>query len=199
MADKDKTTKDFNPEDQSFAEEVTEQNGTDSTKDFMENETTTSNGITMNGLLADLEKATSLQEEYLTLAQRVQADFDNFRKRNQSVRAEAHLDGASDIIKVFLPVVDNIERALEAGKDSQDQALYEGVELVHRQIMEIFEKQGIQAINRLGEKFDPNIENAMLQGSCDDGEPGTVCAVMQKGYKMNEVVLRYAMVQVVPE
>ena len=153
----------------------------------------------IDGLVADLQKAIALQEEYLTLAQRVQADFDNFRKRNQQIRADAYQDGSIDTFKALLPVVDNLERALEAGQQSSDQGLFEGVQLVYKQLMEVFEKKNITPINRIGEKFDPNLENAMLQGTPEDGEPGTVCAVFQKGYQMNDTVLRYAMVQVVPE
>lgn len=164
-----------------------------------ERETEQGEPPTVASLLADLESATALQEEYLTMAQRVQADFDNFRKRNQQIRSEAYHDGAMDMVKVLLPVVDNIERALEAGEKSPDKPFYEGVQLVYKQLLDIFDKKGIAEINRLGEKFDPNLENAMLQGSPEDGEPGTVCAVFQKGYQMDGIVLRYAMVQVVPE
>ena len=64
---------------------------------------------------------------------------------------------------------------------------------------EIYEKLGVHPIDRLGEKFDPNLENAVLQGSAEEGEPGTVCQVLQKGYEMNGTVLRHAMVKVVAE
>ena len=139
------------------------------------------------------------RDEYLNVAQRVQADFENFRRRNQNLRKEAYEDGAKAFVSVMLPVVDNLERALDAAKESADEALREGVELVYRQLCEAFEKQGISPICRLGEKFDPALENAVLQGSSEDGEPGTVCEVFQKGYQMKEAVLRHAMVKVVPE
>ena len=146
-----------------------------------------------------LEEAMVQAEEYLSLAQRVQADFENFRRRNQNVRSEAFDDGARAFAATLLPVVDNLERAVGAGKESSDQALREGVEMVCRQLLEVFEKRGIRPISRLGERFDPNLEDAVLQGDPEEGKPGTVCEVFQKGYQMGDMVLRHAMVKVVPE
>ena len=144
-----------------------------------------------------LEASRQKAEEYLNLAQRVQADFDNFRRRNQSVRADAYEEGARDLVKTLLPVVDNLERALAA--DSADDTLKAGVAMVCKQLMDILEKRGVEVIDRAGEKFDPNLETAVLQGTEDDGEKGTVCQVLQKGYRMGGVILRSAMVKVVPE
>lgn len=135
-------------------------------------------------------------EEYLNLAQRVQADFDNFRRRNSAVRAEAYEDGRRDTVKELLPVLDNIERALVSAGE-EESALKTGVEMVHRGLMETLKRMGVEAIDRLGEPFDPELENAVLQGGEDEGEPGTVCAVLQKGYRLGNRVLRHAMVKVV--
>lgn len=146
-----------------------------------------------------LAEALAKQEEYLNMAQRVQADFDNFRRRNQNVRKEAFDEGARAFAATLLPVIDNLERAIAAAAASSDESLKSGVEMVHRQLCECFEKRGITAIDRLGEPFDPNLENAVMQGAEDEGEPGTVCAVFQKGYQMEGMVLRHAMVKVVPE
>lgn len=155
---------------------------------------------TVTGEIADaLAAAVSKQEEYLNMAQRVQADFDNFRRRNQNVRKESFDDGTRAFATTLLPVIDNFERAISAAADSSDAALKEGVQMVHRQLCDAFEKRGITTIDRKGETFDPNLENAVMQGSADDGEPGTVCEVFQKGYQMEGVVLRHAMVKVVPE
>lgn len=142
-----------------------------------------------------LMKAQQQAEEYLNLAQRVQADFDNFRKRTKATRAEAFEDGARDFIKNLLPVVDNLERALS--QPTEDESFRTGVQMIYRQLMDALEKRGVEVIDRAGEKFDPNLENAVMQGTADEGEPGTVCTVLQKGYKMGEAVLRYAMVKVV--
>lgn len=148
---------------------------------------------------AALAEAQAKQEEYLAMAQRVQADFENYRRRNQNVRKEAFDDGARAFATTLLPVIDNLERALAAASASPDESLRSGVEMVLRQMCEAFEKRGITPIDRLGEKFDPNLENAVMQGAPDEGEPGCVCAVLQKGYQMEGVVLRHAMVKVVPE
>ena len=96
-----------------------------------------------------------------------------------------------------MPVVDNFERAL--AQESTDEALMTGVRMVYKQLTEALEKRGVTPIDRLGEKFDPALENAVMQGSAEEGEPGTVCAVLQKGYKMGDAVLRHAMVKVVAE
>ena len=144
-----------------------------------------------------LEASRQKAEEYLNLAQRVQADFDNFRRRNQSVRADAYEDGARDLVKTLLPVVDNLERALAA--ESTDDTLKAGVAMVCKQLMDVLTKRGVEVIDRPGEVFDPNLETAVLQGTEDDGEKGTVCQVLQKGYRMGGVILRSAMVKVVPE
>ena len=149
-------------------------------------------------LLQELESATAKAEEYLNLAQRVQADFDNFRRRNESVRSDAFADGQRNVITAMLPVLDNLERALEAAGES-DNSLRTGVEMTLRQLRDALTKLGVTPIDRLGEKFDPKVENAILQGSPDEGEPGTVCAVLQKGYMVGSFVLRHAMVKVVPD
>ena len=88
---------------------------------------------------------------------------------------------------------------MEAAAGSQDEALKNGVEMVLKQMTETYEKLSVKPINRLGEKFDPNLENAILQGTAEEGEPGTVCQVLQKGYMIGDKVLRHAMVKVVPE
>ena len=140
----------------------------------------------------ELDAAKAQAEEYLTLDQRVQADL-------SILRAAAYNEGIRSLAAVLLPVMDNLERAVDAAKDSPDAQLREGVGLVLRQLSEVFQKQGITPIDRLGEKFDPNLENALMQGTAEDGEPGTVCQVFQKGYQLGKYVLRHAMVKVVPD
>ena len=139
-----------------------------------------------------LDEANAKAAEYLALAQRVQADFENFRRRNESVRTDAYADGRKDTAALMLPVLDNLERAV-------DEALKNGVEMVLKQMTDAYAKLDVKPIDRMGEKFDPNLENAILQGTEEDGEPGTVCQVLQKGYMIGDKVLRHAMVKVVPE
>ncbi len=146
-----------------------------------------------------LDEANAKADEYLALAQRVQADFENFRRRNENVRTDAYADGRKDTAALMLPVLDNLERAVEAAAGSPDEALRNGVEMVLKQMADVYGKLDVKPIDRLGEKFDPNLENAILQGTEEDGEPGTVCQVLQKGYLIGDKVLRHAMVKVVPE
>lgn len=143
----------------------------------------------------ELAQSAQKCDEYLDMAQRARADFENYRRRNQSVRAEAFEDGAREFIKTLLPVVDNLERALEA--QTEETALGEGVKLVYKQLCDTLQKRGVTVIDRKGQPFDPMLENAVMQGTAEDGEPGTVCAVLQKGYQLGNTVLRHAMVKVV--
>jgi len=149
----------------------------------------------MQSLEARLSEAEAQRDEYLTMAQRVQADFDNFRRRNQSVRAEAFEDGAASFIKTILPVCDNLERALAT--ESSDEALCSGVKLVQKQLLEALEKRGVTVIDRVGQPFDPRLEDAVTQGTPEEGEPGTVAQVFLKGYQLGDQVLRHAMVKVI--
>ena len=146
-----------------------------------------------------LEEANAKASEYLALAQRVQADFENYRRRNESIRTDAYADGRKDTAALMLPVLDNLERAVAAAAESPDEALKNGVEMVLKQMSDVYGKLDVKPIDRLGEKFDPNLENAIMQGTEEDGEPGTVCQVLQKGYLIGDKVLRHAMVKVVPE
>lgn len=150
--------------------------------------------IDLAAVIAQAAKA----DEYLALAQRTQADFDNFRRRNESVRADAMVEGQRSVVKAMLPVLDNLERALAAPAAEND-ALRTGLEMTHKQMLAALEKLGVTAVDRVGEVFDPNVEEAIMQAPADAGEPGTVAMVLQKGYLMGSYLLRAAMVQVVAE
>lgn len=175
------------PETEETAEETTEET---------ENTAEPAEDLSRN---SELEEAKAKAAEYLAMAQRIQADFENYRKRNESVRADAYAEGRKDVAAVMLPVLDNLERAVEAAASSPDEALKSGMELVLKQMTDVYQKLEVTPIDRTGEKFDPNLENAVLQGTADEGEPGTVCQVLQKGYRMGDRILRHAMVKVVAE
>ena len=162
-------------------------------------EETASEAVPKDPAQQALEEATAKANEYLALAQRVQADFENYRRRNESIRTDAYADGRKDTAALMLPVLDNLERAVAAASESTDEALKNGVEMVLKQMTDVYGKLDVKPIDRLGEKFDPNLENAIMQGTEDEGEPGTVCQVLQKGYLIGDKVLRHAMVKVVPE
>ncbi len=152
--------------------------------------------IDVAGLQAELDKTKAQCEEYLDLAQRKQAEFANYRRRTEGVRQEAFDDGRRDAIDKLLPIIDNLERALSAAGENEE-GLKSGVDMVLRQTKETFAKMGVEEIDPLGQPFDAELHNAVMQGSEDEGEPGTVCAVFQKGYKLGNRVIRHAMVKVV--
>ena len=142
-----------------------------------------------------LKAAEQKRDEYLDMAQRVQAEFDNFRRRNNAARSEAWFDGARETVLLMLPVIDNLERALAAQPEKTP--LRDGVEMVHRQMLDVLSKRGVTEIDCLGKPFDPELENAVAQADSSEGEPGTVCTVLQKGYRTEDRVIRHAMVRVV--
>ena len=152
--------------------------------------------VDIKALQEELEKAKAQSDEYLDLAQRKQAEFANYRRRTEGIRAEAYDDGRREAISQLLPVVDNLERALAAAGEEEN-ALKSGVEMVLRQTRDALTKMGVEEIDPQGQPFDAELMNAVKQGSADEGEPGTVCMVLQKGYKLGERVIRHAMVKVV--
>ena len=151
--------------------------------------------VDVKALQAELEKAKAQSDEYLDLAQRKQAEFANYRRRTEGIRAEAFDDGRREAISQLLPIVDNLERALAAA--GEEDALKSGVEMVLRQTREALTKMGVEEIDPQGQPFDAELMNAVMQGTAEEGEPGTVCKVLQKGYKLGERVIRHAMVKVV--
>lgn len=123
---------------------------------------------------------------------RLQADFDNFRKRNASVVSKTREETTKDVLSDLLTIADNLERALDA---IQDECTKAGILLVMNQVQTIFKKYGVTEINALNEDFDPNFHNAIMQE--ENGEQaGKVTMVFQKGYMIKDKVLRYATVRV---
>jgi molecular chaperone GrpE len=164
------------------------------TDDAPQQNTPTDSTAQLDALKAAAEKAAKERDEYLNLAQRVQADFDNFRRRNQNVRQEAYASGGHDMLVKLLPVFDNLERAASA--EGSADALREGVQMVLRQLCGVLDAAGVQEITAQGEPFDPNVHNAVMQEEAPDAESGTVTAVLQKGYRAGDKILRHCMVKV---
>ncbi len=132
-------------------------------------------------------------EDYLALAQRIQADFENYRKRAAREAAAAGERARSGLVRELLPVVDNLERALASAEEGE-QHLAEGVRLVHSELIAVLERNGIQQFDPAGEKFDPAEHEALSVR--DEGEAGLVLDVVEKGYRTNGSVLRPARVVV---
>ena len=135
------------------------------------------------------------RDEYLALAQRSQADFENWRKRAAKEAAAAGERAKSGLVRELLPVVDNLERALESAEESE-QHLAEGVRLVHSELLAVLERNGVEAFDPQGEKFDPEVHEALSTREQDGAQPGTVLDVVEKGYRANGIVLRPARVVV---
>lgn len=135
--------------------------------------------------------------EYLDAAKRIKAEFDNFRKRNETVRSDSYNEGVAQAVLMMLPVLDNLERAQETFAQAEEGQRV-GMELILRQMMDSLEKLGVELIPAEGVKFDPNLHQAVMQIEAgEDQESGDVAQVLMKGYRMGDKVLRYAMVAVV--
>ena len=135
------------------------------------------------------------RDRYLDLAKRTQADFDNYRKRAAKDAAAAGARAKAGLVRELLPVVDNLERALASAAES-DAALAEGVRLVHADLVGVLERNGIEANEPTGERFDPTEHEAVSMRTEDGAEPGIVLDVVEKGYKLNDTVIRPARVVV---
>jgi molecular chaperone GrpE len=151
----------------------------------------------LDSLLADTERE---RDEYLDLAKRAQADFENFRRRVTADVQAASLRGRAEVARDVVPVLDDLERALEAAGldpegDSED-GLAHGVILVFRGLRETLKRHGIEAVDPKGERFDPNLHEALSTQPVEGTESGVVVEVMQKGYRMGEQLLRPARVVV---
>ena len=125
---------------------------------------------------------------------RLAAEYDNFRKRSQKEREALYTDVKANTVASLLPVYDNLERALAA--ECTDEAFYKGVEMTMNQLKSIFESIGVSEIPAVGEKFDPNFHNAVMQVEADGAESGTIVAEFQKGFKLGDKIIRFSMVQV---
>jgi molecular chaperone GrpE len=134
------------------------------------------------------------RDEYLDLAKRTQAEFENYRKRVAKDMAAAGERAKAALIRELLPVVDNLERALGAGGDGE--SLAEGVKLVYAELVAALERNGVTAFEPEGEPFDPSLHEALSTREDPDAGPGVVLEVVEKGYRVDAAVLRPARVVV---
>jgi len=140
----------------------------------------------------ELEALKAERDDYLALAQRTQADFENYRKRVARESAEAEARGRGELAKGLLPVLDNLDRALAAANAEEDH-LAAGVRLVREELAGVLSRAGIESYSPAGEAFDPDWHEAMMTRP---GEEGLVLEVLEKGYRLNGQVLRPARVVV---
>jgi molecular chaperone GrpE len=143
-----------------------------------------------------LKDAHRERDEYLELAKRTKADFENFRKRAAAQAQEALTRGKIEVAREVVDAVDNLERALEAAGDGDGEGLASGVEMVLKGLRETLQRNGIEAVDPKGEKFDPNRHEALSTMPVEGTESGTVVEVMQKGYRLEDQLIRPARVVV---
>ena len=144
---------------------------------------------------AALETAVAQRDEYLDSLRRTQADFQNFKRRNQTARADGYEDGVREAIAAMLPSIDNLERALDAAdKAGVNDGLTDGVRMTLNTLLDGLKRFGFEEVPSLGEQFDPELHNAVMREAGD--EPGKILEVFQKGYRVKDKIIRYAMVKV---
>ena len=136
------------------------------------------------------EKYNQEHDQFLRLA----AEFDNYRKRTQKEKEASYGNGKADAVAKLLPVYDNLERALN--QETADAAYKKGVEMTMNQLVTIFTGLGVEIFGNVGEPFDPNLHNAVMHIESDELEENTIATVFQKGFKIGDKVVRFAMVQV---
>ena len=136
------------------------------------------------------EKYNAEHDSYLRLA----ADYDNYRKRTAKEKEQSYSNGKADTILKLLPIYDNLERAMS--QDTEDAAYKKGVEMTMTELVKIFTGLGVEIFGEAGEHFDPSLHNAVMHIEDDRVGESTITQVFQKGFKLGEKIVRFAMVQV---
>jgi molecular chaperone GrpE len=151
---------------------------------------------------SELKKLTDERQDLTDKLARRTADFDNFRKRTERERTETYNRSLGEVVRRLLPVLDNLQRALDAErlvevKESEEfRHFLHGVELINRQLGGVLEGLGVEVVPTVGERFDPHVHEAVATEETDAAEPDTVTQEMQRGYRLGDKLLRPAMVKV---
>ena len=146
------------------------------------------------------KKVAALEEKVAELEDRTKrqmAEFENFRKRTEKEKSMMFETGAKSVIEKILPVIDNFERGLAAIEPDNKDSFYDGMCMIHKQMLAELEKIGVTPIEAVGKEFDPNFHNAVMQVESDEFESGVIAQELQKGYMYRDTVVRYSMVGVV--
>ncbi|GAB6100244.1 nucleotide exchange factor GrpE [Halanaerocella petrolearia] len=137
------------------------------------------------------------KEKYINRLQRLQADFSNYKKRVAKEKKRLTTRTTKDFVADMLPIIDNFERALATSQDSKEvNDVLEGVEMIHRQVVNLLDKNDVEVIETVGEEFDPNLHEAVMNEPSDEYDSGIITEELQKGYKLDDVVIRPAMVKI---
>ncbi|EGL16175.1 MULTISPECIES: nucleotide exchange factor GrpE [unclassified Paenibacillus] len=150
-----------------------------------------------SGRNAELDELRKAAEESQQRLLRAQADFDNFRRRTRQEKEEFAKYASLKLIEQMLPVIDNFDRALVSSRETQDfEALTKGIEMVYRQLEQLMTQEGLTPIEAVGQPFNPEFHQAIMQVESDDYEEGIVVEEVQKGYMLKDKVIRPSMVKV---
>jgi len=142
----------------------------------------------------EVEKLRFEADDFKALAIRLQADFENYKKRNKTVATDMYNEGIADAFAAIVPVLESFDHAEQNAKDEHEK---EGLALIKKQFSEVLAKYSVEELGNVGEEFNPSIHNAMMQVQPEKPEDaGKVLAVFNKGYRIGEKVLKYALVQV---
>ncbi len=173
-------------EDETDSSEQAEEAGGEATPENAADEVTDD----LDALLEDVKRE---RDEYLDLARRAKADFENYRKRAARETADAERRGKAALARELVPSIDNLERALAAAEDGSEVA--RGVELVHGELQATLTRAGVESYDPTGERFDPALHEAIsTQRAADGSGSGTVVETLERGYRLNSQVLRPARV-----
>ena len=193
MSKKDKKAEQTAPEQQEPMEETQAQAETQAGQPESQAKTE-AQSESADPLLTELEslkdQVAQQEDKYLRLA----AEYDNYRRRTAKEKDSIWNDAKADAAQAFLPVYDNLERALK--QETADEAFKKGVEMTMTQLKTVLEKLGITEIPALGQTFDPNLHNAVMHVEDENFGENTVCDVFQAGFQLGDKVIRFAMVKV---
>ncbi len=185
------------PVEEKKAEETTQKTA-ETAENSAENEIPEKVTLTRDEFKQVKERIDRLEKEKesdVALLQRLQADFDNYRRRNAAIAADSLDEGERNLIKALLPVLDNFDRALAAVPKEEKTAWVDGMRLVSKQLYETLYKAGLEEIKAEGQ-FDPELHDAVMQEENDEKESGEIIDVFQKGYKVKNRIIRHSMVKV---
>ena len=183
---KEGSLKDMNKKKSSLKKDITEELGVEELEGEIE-------------LLRDeLKENKKIEDEYIDRIKRLQADYDNYRKRTIKEHLEHIKRASKDLISKLLPMIDNFEMALDAVKkhNRTEDDFYKGVEMIYNNLLELLKKENVTVIEPIGKEFDPKICEAAVTESVDDVEEGRVLEILRKGYKIDDFVIRPAVVKV---
>jgi molecular chaperone GrpE len=153
--------------------------------------------VAFDSLQNELNETKTKADEYLDGWQRTLAEFANYKKRIDREQEQAYQNTVGNVVKHYLPVVDDLERALNSRSANNDDAAWlAGIELIYRKIITTLETDGIKVMETEGQLFDPNLHEAIATVPSDDHESGQIIDVLQKGYLLGDRVLRPALVRV---